>query len=169
MKKLIFITIFYLFYSLNSYADDAHFIDFTKVLNTSKAGSAAQKQLKEKFQSETKKFEKLEKEIRKSESDIISQKKVLSPEEYQKKVQALRKKVVDIQKDKQQSLTKISKSRNDAKKSLLEAVNPIIKEYMLEKKIRLVVKKNSVVLGDSTLEITDQIIAILNKKLPSIN
>ena len=169
MKKLIFITIFYLFYSLNSYAADAHFIDFTKVLNTSKAGSAAQKQLKEKFQSETKKFEKLEKEIRKSESDIISQKKVLSPEEYQKKVQALRKKVVDIQKDKQQSLTKISKSRNDAKKSLLEAVNPIIKEYMLEKKIRLVVKKNSVVLGDSTLEITDQIIAILNKKLPSIN
>jgi len=169
MKKIIFITIFYLFYSLNSYADDAYFIDFTKVLNTSKAGSAAQKQLKKKFQSETKKFEKLEKEIRESESDIISQKKVLSPEEYQKKVQALRKKVVDIQKDKQQSLTKISKSRNDAKKSLLEAVNPIIKEYMLEKKIRLIVNKNSVVLGDSTLEITDQIIVILNKKLPSIN
>ena len=171
MKKLIFITIFYLFYSLNSYADDAHFIDFTKVLNTSKAGSAAQKQLKEKFQSETKKFEKLEKEIRKEEADIILQKKekVLSPDEYKKKVQDLRKKVIDIQKNKQESLTKIAKSRNQAKASLLKAVNPIIKDYMEENKIRIIINKSSVVLGDTTLEITDQIIVILNKKLPSIN
>ena len=49
MKKLIFITIFYLFYSLNSYAADAHFIDFTKVLNTSKAGKGAQDYLQKIF------------------------------------------------------------------------------------------------------------------------
>ena len=63
----------------------------------------------------------------------------------------------------------MSKSRNDAKVSLLKAVNPIIKDYMEENKIRLIINKNSVVLGDTNLEITDQIIAILNKKLPSIN
>ena len=75
MKKLIFITIFFIFYSLNSYANDAHFIDFKKVLNSSKAGSGAQKKLQQEFQAETKKFEKLEKEVRKEEADIILQKK----------------------------------------------------------------------------------------------
>ena len=40
---------------------------------------------------------------------------------------------------------------------------------MEENKIRIIINKNSVVLGDTTLEITDQIIVILNKKLPSIN
>jgi len=171
MKKLIFITIFFIFYSLNSYANDAHFIDFKKVLNSSKAGSGAQKKLQQEFQAETKKFEKLEKEVRKEEADIILQKKKkeLSPEEYKKKVQNLRKKVLDIQKNKKESLTKIAKSRNQAKASLLKAVNPIIKDYMEENKIRIIINKNSVVLGDTTLEITDQIIVILNKKLPSIN
>ena len=169
MKKLIFIIIFFASYSLTSYADTTHFIDFTKVLNSSKAGSAAQQKLKKQFQAQTKKFEKLEKEVRIEETNIISQKKALSPEEYKKKVQALRKKVVEIQKNKQESLNKMSKSRNDAKASLLKAVNPIIKDYMEENKIRLIINKNSVVLGDTNLEITDQIIAILNKKLPSIN
>ena len=169
MKKLIFIIIFFASYSLTSYADTTHFIDFTKVLNSSKAGSAAQQKLKKQFQAETKKFEKLEKEVRKEETNIISQKKAVSPEEYKKKVQALRKKVVEIQKNKQESLNKMSKSRNDAKVSLLKAVNPIIKDYMEENKIRLIINESSVVLGDTNLEITDQIIAILNKKLPSIN
>ena len=39
----------------------------------------------------------------------------------------------------------------------------IIKKYMEDNKIRVIVAKQSVVLGDKTLEITDQIIAILNK------
>ena len=51
---------------------------------------------------------------------------------------------------------------------MLTAVNPIIKKYMEENKIRLILNKKSVVMGDTTLEITDQIIAILNKELPSL-
>ena len=39
---------------------------------------------------------------------------------------------------------------------------------MEDNKIRVIVAKQSVVLGDKTLEITDQIIAILNKELPSL-
>ena len=39
---------------------------------------------------------------------------------------------------------------------------------MEENNIRMVLDKKAVILGDSTLEITDQIIAILNKELPSL-
>ena len=168
MKQLIFITIVLLTYSFSSFADSSYFIDFTKVLNSSKSGAQAQKKLQEKFKSESSKFDKLTKDIRKEESEIINQKKVLSPEEYQKKVKALRKKVADLQKSKQNSFNSISKSRNDAKKELLRAVNPILKKYMEDNKIRLILDKETVVLGDSTLEITDQIITILNKELPSV-
>ena len=168
MKQLIFITIVFLTYSFSSFADSSYFIDFTKVLNSSKSGAQAQKKLLEKFKSESSKFDKLTKDIRKEESEIINQKKVLSPEEYQKKVKVLRKKVADLQKSKQNSFNSISKSRNDAKKELLRAVNPILKKYMEDNKIRLILDKETVVLGDSTLEITDQIITILNKELPSV-
>ena len=168
MKKINFITFLLLTFSQNIYADSAYFIDFTKLLNSSKPGAEAQKKLQDKFQTETKRFKKIEEDIRKEESEIISQKKILSPEEYKKKVEKLREKVNNLQKNKQSSFSNIAKSRNKAKKELLKAANPIVKKYMEDNKIRMVIDKKGVIMGDTKLEITDQIIAILNDKLPSV-
>ena len=155
-------------FSVNSSADSIYFIDFAKVLNSSKPGAEAQKSIKQKLQSENKKFANLQNNIRKEESDIISQKSTLSPEEYKKKVQALRNKVADLQKNKETSFNNIAKSRSKAKNSLLKAVNPIIKKYMEDNNIQIVLNKKAVILGDTNLEITDKIISILNKELPSL-
>ena len=168
MKK-IFILILFLNLSFQAaIADNTYFIDFSKVLNNSKAGSEAQKKLKNKFEAESKKFLNEENNLKKQESELISQKKVLSNEEYKKKLDELREKVSKLQIDKQQSLTNIAKSRDLMRQELLKNVNPILKAYMEENKIRLIVDKQSVILGDTTLEITDKIIEILNQKLNSI-
>jgi len=172
MKKII-VKIFFIYFFLNllnSYllADNTYFIDFSKVLNQSKAGADAQDKLKKKFESESKKFINEEESLKKQENDLIAQKKALSNEEYQKKVEDLRKKVSKLQTDKQVSLNEIAKSRGLAKQELLKNVNPIIKNYMEENKIRLIVDKQSVVLGYTSLELTDKIIDILNQKLGSI-
>jgi len=155
-------------FSVNSSADSIYFIDFAKVLNSSKPGAEAQKSIKQKLQSENKKFANLQNNIRKEESDIISQKSTLSPEEYKKKVQALRNKVADLQKNKETSFNNIAKTRSKAKNSLLKALNPIIKKYMEGNNIQIVLDKKAVILGDTNLEITDKIISILNKELPSL-
>jgi len=168
IKKTILIIILLMGYSFNSNAENFHFIDFNKVLNQSKSGAEAQKKLKNKFQSETVKFKKIEDSIKKEESELISQKKVLSPEDYKKKVKELRKKVSDHQKNKKNSLNSIGKSRSEARKKLLSSVNPIIQKYMEENNIKIVFNKQSVVLGDKNLEITDKIILILNKEIPSL-
>ena len=166
--KFAFITLLFFSYSIKSYAETVHFIDFTKVLNKSKPGIEAQKKLSNKFNAESKKFIKLEKEIRKEETNVISQKKVISAEEYKKKVKALRKKVSDLQVSKTSSFNKIAKNRSAAKSSLLKAVEPIIKKYMEQNNIRLVMSKKSIILGDAKLEITDQIIVIIDKEVSSI-
>ena len=168
MKKLIFLTLIIFTCSFKAFADNSHFINFNKVLNSSKPGSEAQKKLREKVQVETKKYKKLEENIRKEESDIISQKKVLSPEDYKKKVQSLRKRVADLQRNKKSSFANIGKDRNDARNALLKALKPILKNYMEKNNIRMIIDKQSVILGDSTLEITDQIIAIVNKEVSSL-
>ena len=80
----------------------------------------------------------------------------------------LRKKVSDLQSDKRKSINDIAKSRSQAKKQLLKALNPIIKKYMEDNKIRLVLDKKSILLGDQNLEITKQIIEILNKEVKSL-
>lgn len=170
MKKFfVFIFVNFLFFFNISYADDAYFIDFTKVLNQSIAGAEAQKKLQDKFQQENDRFIKEEKKLRISESDLISQKKVFSNEEYQKKIQELRNQVSKLQKDKLDTLNSIAESRNKAKKKLLDIVNPIIKKYMEDNGIRLVIDKQGVILGDTKLEITEEIIEILNKELKTLN
>ena len=83
-------------------------------------------------------------------------------------MKALRKKVSDLQNDKRKSINDIAKSRSQAKKQLLKALNPIIKKYMEDNKIRLVLDKKSILLGDQNLEITTQIIVILNKEVKSL-
>ena len=167
-KKIVIIFLSLILFSNIAYADNTYFIDFTKVLNESKAGSEAQKKLKDKFETESKKFKLEEEKIRKEERDLISQKKVLSNEDYQKKLNDLRSKVALIQKSQQDSLNSIAASRNNARQNLLKSVNPIIQNYMEENKIRIVLDKQSIILGDTTLEITDKIIDILNKEVTSI-
>ena len=169
MKKLFLLSILISIYFSNTYADNSYFIDFSKVLNNSKAGAQAQKKLKDRILSETKKFKKQEDDIRKQETEIVAQKKLINNDEYKKKINNLRKKVADLQKSKQASLTAIGKSRNDSKKTLLKAVNPILKKYMEDNSIRIILDKKSVIMGDTKLEITDQIINILNKELTSLN
>ena len=168
MKKITLFSIIFLFNYSISLAENIHFIDFTSVLNKSKAGAQAQTELKKKFETASKKYNKEQAALRKEESEIISKKSSLTQEEYQKKVEVLRNKVVSLEKNKKNSLENITISRNNAKKSLLKSVNPIIKKYMEENNIRIIVDKKSVILGDATLEITDQIIVILNKEITSL-
>ena len=81
----------------------------------------------------------------------------------------LRARAAKMQKNRQTELSKISKTRDNAKTQLLKKLNPIISSYMKEKKIRMVLDKKAVLLGDVKLDITAQIIELLNKDLKSLN
>ena len=63
----------------------------------------------------------------------------------------------------------VAKKRAKAKDVLLKNLNPIVKDYMNEKNIRVVLDKKSILLADEKLDITKDIMDLLNKKLNSIN
>ena len=149
-------------------ADTPFFLDFKYILNESDAGKKAQTYLKNKLEKGIKDLQSKEKEIQEEEKKIIAQKKVISADEYKKKVTELRTKVSSLQKERNKLLSSVSKQRTKARNELLKSLNPIIKEYMKEKNIRMVVDKKSLLLADENLNITNDIIGILNKKLKSI-
>tara|TARA_B100000780_G_C21016019_1_gene407042 strand:+ start:403 stop:930 length:528 start_codon:yes stop_codon:yes gene_type:complete len=167
--------ILFVFLILNTFsaqktlADAVYFIDFKKILNTSDAGKKAQTYLQNKLKSDLDRFKKEEKKLRDDEKQLISQKKIVTNEVYQTKLTELRKQVAKLQKDKKSSFDKITKQRNEAKNQLLSKLNPIMKKHMKENKIRVVVDKSIVLLGDQDLDLTSKIIEILNIELKSIN
>ena len=148
---------------------ETYFLDFKSILNNSDAGKKANKSLKDQLDQGIKKLKDREKQLQKEEKDIIQQKKVLSPEDYKKKISGLRSKVSKLQKDRNSILETVAKKRRNARKQLIDAINPIVKGYMSEKKIKLVLDKKSILLGDDKLDITNEIMKQLNNKLKTIN
>ena len=148
---------------------ETYFLDFKLIINQSDAGKKANELLKKQLDEGIKKLKDKEKELQKSEKEIIQQKKLLSAEEYKKKINALRSKVSTLQKDRNSILNSIGAKRKKARKQILEALNPIVKDYMSQNNISIVLDKKSILLGDEKLNITKDIMNLLNKKLKSIN
>ena len=166
--KLIILSTLFFFYNLSVKAD-TFFLDFKYILNESDAGKKANKFLKDELEKNLKNLKIKEKKLQKEEKEIIQKKKVLSPEEYKKQITNLRKKVLSLQKERNTSLESISTKRNKARNELLAALNPIVKNYMSEKNIKIVLDKKSILLADEKLDITKDIINLLNKQIKSLN
>ena len=145
------------------------FIDMKFILNNSSAGKGAQDFLKKTFENNQKKLADQENKLKKEENDLISKKATLSKEDYKKKSDELRKKVLLYQNERKSSLEKLAKQRAEARKILLEKIDPILLSYVKENGISVVIDKKDVVLGNNDLNITNVIIEKLNKDLPSLN
>ena len=168
MKNVILIIFIFLLGTKVLNADTPYFIDFKYILNESDAGKKAQNFLKSKLQNGLKNLKDKEKKIQEEEKEIIQQKKLISAEEYRNKVSKLRSKVSSLQKERNSILEQVSKERTKARNELLKNLNPILKDYMKEKNIRIVLDKKSILLADEKLNITKDIMSLLNKKLKSI-
>ncbi len=145
------------------------YLDMKFILNNSKAGKGAQDLLHKSFQENQKKFLDKENALKKEESDLLTQKTILTKEEYQKKSDNLRKKVIDYQSQRRTSLEKITAQRAKAREKLLEKLDPILQTYIEESGISLVIDRKNVVMGNTNLDITDIIIKKLNKEFPSLS
>jgi len=167
IKKIIIICFLSFHIPLN--AEVPHYLDFKLILNESEAGKKAQNFLKKRLENGIANIKKKEKSFQEDEKKIIQQKKIISAEEYKKKVSELRNKVSEIQKERGKLLESVAKQRAKARAEILKSLNPIVKNYMNEKRIRIVMDKKNILLADETLDITKDIMSLLNQKLKSIN
>ena len=169
MYKKYFTILFFSFFIITSLqADLPRYLDFKYVLNESEAGKKAQDQLKKKFDNGVKDLNKKEKSIQEEEKKIIQQKKIISQEEYKKKVNELRKSFSDLQKKRKDLLNTVSRQRAKARTELLKNLNPVVKEYMVKNKIRMVIDKKELILADEKLDITKDITDALNAKIKTL-
>jgi outer membrane protein len=172
MKHLvkIFVVTFLLLINTYALADQKLVtLDMKYVLNNSKAGKEAQDFLKKSLLDNNKKFSDIENNLKKEETNLLEKKNILSKEEYQKKADTLRKKVIDYQSQRRTALDKVANQRTKARQTLLKTIDPILNTYIQENDISIVIDKKFVLGGRTDLDITDSIIEKLNKELQSLN
>ena len=166
--KLISILIFFLFTFPSYSSEKVVYLDVEKIMQSSIAGKSIIAQLKSKREASISKFKKKEKDIIEMEKKLISQKNVLSKEEFGKKIKDLRNDISNYQKDRNKTFNEITQSRIRASTKLIKKLNPILEDYSKKNSIRMIIQKKHIVIGKKEDDITKDILELINQKVKNI-
>ena len=117
----------------------------------------------------------LENEIKESDDQIIKEQNLLiesqaimAPEAFETKKNEYESKVQKYNNERQSKLLRIDEliaiSRND----ILNALKPILEEISNAKGITIILEKGSVMLNADKMDLSDDILKMLNKELPEL-
>ena len=170
MKRIIVLIIISFLFSTAVLANNQiAYIDMDRILNTSKVGKKAVTNLEENHKKKIQNFKKIEEDLKKKERDIVSQKNILSNEEYSKKINDLRIEVRNYRNERQKSLDLLTKRRIEISQKFLKKINPLIADYAKEKSISLIIQKKNIVMGKTELDITSEIMDLIDKNIKQID
>jgi outer membrane protein len=164
-KKLIFFFTFLLFSVQVSAENNIAYVDVDKILTISKVGKSIISQL-EKIQKNT--LEELKKngdKLKSEETEIIAKKNILSKEDFQKEVNKLKQKVKQFAQIRSDKLKNLQEKKLNATAKVLDSLNPILLNYANKNSIAVILQKKNIVMGKKELDITDQILSIVNKEI----
>ena len=170
MKDIIKFFLLIIFLPLNQVyaAENIVYLDIEKLIHSSEAGKIIDVKINKNQKTNLDIFEIKENELKEEESKIISQKNILNEEEFKKKIDNLKKKVINYQNKKKQKIDELNLLKSELTKKLLTHINPILAEYSDKNSISLIVDKKIIVLGKTELDITEKIINLLNEKVKEI-
>ena len=167
-KKIIYILLFFVI-SLPSYSSEKIvYLDVEKIMQESVAGKNIIAKIKKKRETSISKLKAKEKEIVEKEKKLISQKNVLSEEEFKKKIQDLRSDISKYQKERNNASNDIARTRIKASTNLIKKLTPILESYSKENSIRIIIQKKHIVMGSKEDDITKEILNLVNQKIKSI-
>ena len=165
-----FFIIFIIFYSSSSYSEALIvFLDMNKIMLQSKAGKSITVELEKLHKNNITTFKQKEEELKNKETLIVSQKNVLSNEEFEKKINSFRKEANEYRIKRRDLINSLTEKRVEAQNKLIKTLNPILADYSKKNSISMIIQKKNIIIGKSELEITDDILEILDKSLKTID
>ena len=172
MKYLVrfFVIILITIYTTTSKSENllVVYIDMDKVMNETVAGKSIVEQLEKIHNTNIAEFKKIEDKLKNEETAILSKKNILSNEEYIKEVNLLKKKINDYKEKRKKIIDSVAKRKSEATMNLLKELNPILADYSTNNNISIIMRKKDLVIARSELDITIQIIDLVNSKVKKI-
>ena len=167
-----FFQIIIIFFFLNSYCISQEnkivYIDMDLLISKSLAGKSINTQIKSQNKNSLEKFKKIESDIKKEDEDISNKKNILSEDEYKKMVGQLNKKIKNYRVMVSENVDKNNKLKISATKKLIKKLNPILSDYSEKNSISIILQKRDIIIGKNSLNITDDIIKILDENVKEI-
>ena len=143
-------------------------VDVQALLTKSEAAISIEKQIdeyKERFVGE---IAKQEQELRDMEKELGEQRSKLGKDEFASKAKAFEEKLIETRKLAEKKRRAFDEASAKALDTLRETLYGVVQELAREKGFTLVISKQNVILGEQSIDLTDETMTMLNKKVSSI-
>tara|TARA_B100000925_G_scaffold247167_1_gene197505 strand:+ start:313 stop:831 length:519 start_codon:yes stop_codon:yes gene_type:complete len=145
------------------------FIDLNFIMNNSVAGRSINTFINNLSKEKNNDFILIENEIKKDENELISKKNIIEESVYNKKVNEIRIRINDYKLERQKFNKNLNEKKIKYNNLLLEKLNPIISNYVEKNSITMVLPKKMIIIGKKDLDITKQVLEMLDKSIQKIN
>ena len=163
---LIFILAFLIFNKVLS--EQIVYINIEKIMKESKAGKKIIEKISKSNEDNINKFKKIEEDLKKQEQDLISKKNVISENEFQTKLESLKKQISEYRNKRQNIIQETTKKRMQASIEFSNKIKPILTDYASKNDISIIVQKKNILMGKKELDITDDVLIIVDEKISKI-
>ncbi len=168
--KFIFIIILIFFkIEITSANEKIAFIDINYIINNSVAGKSINNFINNLSKEKNENFKTIEKKIKKDEDDLISKKNIIEKSIYTKRVNEIKTRINNYKLERQKFNKYLNERKFKYNNQLLEKLNPIISDYVEKNLITIVLPKKIIIIGKKDLDITQQILQILDNSSQKIN
>ena len=170
MVRLFLFSLFIVIFS-NSFSianENIVFVDIDRIIYESELGKKISNKMNKEYKDEEKRLVNVEKKLQEKENEIIKQKNVLSKDELNKKIEALRGEINKFKKERFEVNEKFKKERLSKVNKMVNHINEILAKYASENSISMIIQRKNIVIGKSELDITDQVLIIFNKEIKSL-
>lgn len=161
-KIFFFSLIFFLLNNLLQADDKIVIIDVNYIFNQSELGKDFNNKIKNESLKISSKITEFQTDIENKKKILLNKKNLLSEKDYNKEYLEIEENVdkynLIIQRENEELNILKSKIKEDFFKNLL----PLLEQYSSNNSINLIIKKESVIMAKNTLDITNEIVKILN-------
>jgi outer membrane protein len=164
--KYILTFIFYIFsISFSFSAEKTVFLDIDFVLNNSNFGKSIYSKLDELNKKNFDDLIKMEKELETKKNAIDASKNISTKENLEKEISLFNQDIKKFRSEKDKILKNFKIKKKNEIDNFLTKVNPLIQEYMKNNSISIVLSKNQIFMGNVEMDITSDIIELVNRNL----
>ncbi len=169
LRKFFFILIFIPFFTGATFAEgNVAFVDMQYIMDNSLAGQSLKKQLENVHKQNLENFKKKEDSLKKKEQEVLAKKNILSSEEFQNEISALRNEVKSYNIERNEKINSLTKKRLSSMEEIIKSLSPILAEYSKENNISIIMDKKNIIIGKTELNITKKILDLLDNKIKKI-
>ena len=168
MKR--FLIFFFILFSFNqSFAEEKiAFVDLNFIFNNSSAGKKMNKLIQSKTKKINDEFNQYKKEIDEKKNKLTTQKNVISPEEYQKKILELEKNVKEYNIIISKKNNEILELKKKARVEFTKQAITILEKFSVENSLSMILNKEHILIGKNSMDATSSILKIFDKNIKEI-